>query len=373
MNELYLSKPKAFHGKSYWSLSPPLKKKSTTAGGIKIGTTSDTDYFNPITKWFLKNILAVNHQEVNKKSTHDFYLQTARQLLSTKDLSFISVWSPSFIIQLDIFIRSNLKEIVSHPSISNQRKRKLQSQEFKWKQVFPSLTVVSCWTEAQAAIWLPQLEKLFTGVSIQGKGLLSTEGVVSIPTRMGNALAYNCQFYEFRNTETKEIFLADQLEINKSYEVILSTGGGLYRYNTKDLVEVTTLADELPILKFIGRSSQTSDLVGEKIDPNALVTLVQEIQQKINYTALVFTKNTADQKSKLLEHINKHLQLNPYYDQAINLGQLSPLEVELIHPQVLERISRAYARRYQIKDGDLKLPLILPMEFDWNKIANSVG
>lgn len=388
MNELYLSNPKAFHGKSYWSLSPPLKNKSTSQSGIKIGTSSDTDYFSPISKWFLKNILAVNHHEVESDTPHEFYLNTARQLLATKDLSFISIWSPSFIIQLDNFIRSYLKEIVQHPCITPERQKELLAQEFQWHRCFPFLTVLSCWTDAQAAIWLPQLEQLFKSVSIQGKGLLSTEGVISIPTRAGNALAYTCQFYEFRNTETNEISLANQLEIKKQYEVILTTGGGLYRYNTRDIVEVITIKDHLPILKFIGRSSSVSDLVGEKLDPNTLVKLLQDMQEKfdinallfqpnkshdkLNYKALVFGTTSLINECQLLEYIDRYLHHNPYYAQAIKLGQLSALELELKPPTVLKKISRTYANQYQIKDGDLKLPLILPLEFDWSDITSSV-
>ena len=58
MNALYENYKNAFKGSSYWSFSPPLKKKRKTSAGIPIGIEDDTDYFNPFSKFLLSKILA---------------------------------------------------------------------------------------------------------------------------------------------------------------------------------------------------------------------------------------------------------------------------------------------------------------------------
>ena len=47
--------------------------------------------------------------------------------------------------------------------------------------------------------------------------------------------------------------------------VVLTTGGGLYRYQLRDEVEVVGFFRRCPLLRFLGKSDRVSDLVGEKL------------------------------------------------------------------------------------------------------------
>src|SRR5262249_13416083 len=49
------------------------------------------------------------------------------------------------------------------------------------------------------------------------------------------------------------------------YEVVVTTGGGLYRYRLGDVVEVVGHADRCPLLRFLGRAGAVSDRFGEKL------------------------------------------------------------------------------------------------------------
>jgi len=99
-----------------------------------------------------------------------------------------------------------------------------------------------------------------------GKGLLATEGVVSIPL-MGYAapvLCVNSAFFEFVD-DAGCIRLAADLEHDACYEVILTTANGLYRYRLGDRVRVIGSAGRTPLLSFLGRAGVVSDLCGEKL------------------------------------------------------------------------------------------------------------
>src|SRR5262249_44043144 len=68
---------------------------------------------------------------------------------------------------------------------------------------WPHLCLLSMWTDAQAQRFIPPVVQRFAGVEIQGKGLLATEGVVSVPLFEAPApvLAIRSHFYEFIDTE----------------------------------------------------------------------------------------------------------------------------------------------------------------------------
>ena len=251
--------------------------------------------------------------------------------------------------------------------------------DFSWKDIFPNLQMVSCWTHAQASISLPHLESRLGSVPIQPKGLLSTEGITSIPILpdLDPVLSIRSHFFEFRSLNN-EVFLAHQLEIDETYEVILTTGGGLFRYASGDFVKVTGFFHATPCLKFIGRGNQQSDLVGEKLSEPQLIKAIQQIPKRIqkNITNLFFTShlkgnrfnyrlfvtindNNYSQLAQIGEYVEKELKRNPYYAQAIKLNQLSTLEVLALKKPSFDKLRASLQQSRKIKDGDFKMPLII--------------
>ena len=159
MCDLNKMQPDCFRGRAYWSLSPALKKGFYTEGGIPVGIADDTAYFNPFAAYLLKNIMAVSSSELLKLTdSKAFYLATLRALLAQESLSFISVWSPVFFLQLDQFLQNHFDEVLK--SLKTDKKRYqnlvfLKNNGFQWHDLFQNLTVLSCWTNAQAALWKP--------------------------------------------------------------------------------------------------------------------------------------------------------------------------------------------------------------------------
>ncbi|MBK9016141.1 MAG: GH3 auxin-responsive promoter family protein [Saprospiraceae bacterium] len=381
MNDVYRQCPAAFNGPSYWSLSPALKDKETTTAGIPVGISSDTDYFNALTAFFLKQLFAVPSNLGSILDAHQFYLQTWRHLLSRTDLSFVSVWSPNFLLNLDAFLRANLEEILQTSLISNNRKNEVKwlvGNGSSWQRLFTKLALVSCWTQAQAAIWLPKLKAILGDVPLQGKGLLSTEGVVTIPLGFDkHILAYTSQFYEFRLPETGKICRAHELESDAIYEVILTTGGGLYRYCTKDLVRCTGYVESVPCLEFMGRGSGVSDMIGEKISEVTVNSILAKLvaQCPINSAflypvqmvhsakyLLIVESNEELEAASLTIQVENELSKNPYYKQALAIGQLAKLELLKLPIGFSDNLYLQHKKARKIKDGDVKLPLLLPLK-----------
>ena len=59
--------------------------------------------------------------------------------------------------------------------------------------------------------------------------------------------------------------------------MVVTTGGGLYRYPLRDVVEVVGFVNECPLLRFVGRARRVSDLVGEKLDESHVSRILQQV------------------------------------------------------------------------------------------------
>ncbi|MBK6265503.1 GH3 auxin-responsive promoter family protein [Marivirga sp. S37H4] len=383
MWDLYRTDPKIFSGKAYWSLSPALKETSTTSGGISIGTGDDSAYFDPVTAFLLKQIFAVPPQLNKIQDVHEFYIQTWCYLLRASNLSFISVWSPQFLLRLMDFFVENFQQIRKESGMSLARAdlvwRAIEEKHLSLDLLFSGLKLISCWTQGHSKIWIKKLKEITGAVPIQGKGLLATEGVVSVPLGMNqHVLSYTSHFYEFKSEEGK-VCMADALRQGETYEVIITTGGGLYRYNTHDLVKCSGFYKSVPCLEFLGRSGNISDLVGEKLAESSLVEifhqalstfpsiealyLYSERQQHMAGYVLVIESSTTIECDNIVRFVEEQMMTNPYYKQAISSGQLNLLKAASVDGDFTRRLTRYYQSTKGIKDGDLKLPLLFPSGF----------
>ena len=305
--DLYTQRPKIKCGPSYWSLSPLGQKKGTTFGGIPVGTVDDSHYFPSFFQKALAQILAVPGLLAEFPEIESCRYVTLRYLLEKPHLRFMSVWNPSFLTLLwealerhadrlledlkqgtcrppfpDLHTQQFGQSILSRLSFRKQPCRAQQlrlrlSQKLHPKEVWPHLQLISCWTAANASYFLDPIRKLFPDVEIQGKGLLSTEGVVTLPLFEAPApvLAITSHFYEFIESSSQTLCSLEALELGKNYEVVLSTSGGFLRYRTGDQVRLEGFFEKTPCFQFLGRVDQVCDLVGEKLHSQDVESLLQ--------------------------------------------------------------------------------------------------
>jgi hypothetical protein len=311
---LAASEPRAFTGPSYWSLSPVTTLAQHTSGGTRIGFDTDEEVLGRIRGALVRATQAVPPEVRLIADIDAFREATLRHLVACRSLSFVSVWHPSFLLLLTESIRDTT-------------------------EVWPHLRVISCWTEAGSANAAAELGRRFPQARIQPKGLLSTEGIVSIPFHGANVLAYRSHFYELRSVDTGRIVPAAEAGIGR-YDVILTTGGGLYRYATDDLVDVTGYVDSCPILRFVGRASHVSDHFGEKLHEvfvserleKALGGIVVRFAtlafDRDRYVLLLDTDAPDDALAEVAARLEALLRENFHYDYCRKLGQLAALGVQ---------------------------------------------
>lgn len=370
IHSLYKTFPGIKSGMSFWSISPPLKERSLSKGGIPVGMEDDSAYLNAFDRWLIEQI-NIKPNGLSK-DRHTFYMQLCQALLSERNLRFISIWSPNYFLQLDQFIHQNWG--ILQQQVGQKRKELVKMSQFSWRQAFPKLQLLSCWQDASAQTWLPSIKAILPDVHLHRKGLLATEGCTTIPIgKNENALAYTSHFFEFRDVESKEVVWAEDLRPNVTYEVILTTGSGLYRYATKDLVVLKRYQHKIPILDFIGRRGRVSDLVGEKIDELVVLKHLRDFQRmhpglcqiclfplrkqhQVQYNLYYVGEHIA---CKDLKHwFESNLMKNPYYQQGMAANQLLPLHVEKVPSAFFSKLFAFYAKRNHIEDGDVKLPIL---------------
>ena len=209
--------------------------------------------------------------------------------------------------------------------------------------MWPKLQVISCWTHGPSELYAENLRSQFPNVEIQGKGLVATEAFVSLPFHEDKdpVLAVTSHFFEFQDAAGEKLSLAHELIAGKTYRVIVTTGGGLYRYPLGDLVRVTGFIQDAPCLRFIGREANVSDLFGEKLQGTFVEGVIRRAlaQQNINPRFFLLAPvcrghaeaglhtvsggNAVLDAAILQRNLEEGLAENFHYKHCRRLGQLS--------------------------------------------------
>jgi len=396
--DLFRRRPAVRRGRAYWSISPAFGPPRRTAGGIPIGFDDDTAYLGRIERLAMGRLLAVPSDVARTEDTDDFRYLTLLHLLRAEDLALVSVWNPTFLTALigrledwqgrlcaDVrHGRLGMRADVRRAGALESVFRSNASWPEKLRQIWPRLSLISCWGDAAAAWGLPELKQTFPDVEIQPKGLLATEAFVSFPLvdRPGAALAVRSHLFEFEPIgstdespgDTDTWLLAHQLDRGGRYRVVVTTGGGLYRYQLRDEVEVVDFEEQCPLLRFLGKSDRVSDLVGEKLSEahvgGVLNRLFETRCLSPDFAMLVPVDGrppryrlylqggggTGVSRRQLAAALQAGLEENPHYRYATRLEQLAPVEVSVLDASS-EPAGQIYHRRCVAegqKPGDVK-------------------
>ena len=248
----------------------------------------------------------------------------AQTLATEPKLEVMSFWSPSLLLAA-----------MDHLGVTTADEA---------RTLWPKLQLISCWTAASSALFMPRLRELFPQVCFQGKGLLATEAALTIPLEPAQGCVPLVQdvYFEFIDDQG-ELHPLHKLETDKEYEVVISSRAGLLRYRLGDRVRVRGFFRKTPILDFIGRAGIISDLVGEKL---TLEFVERQLSPAIgSYFCLLPTDSRYElwldsNDVASVAEIEALLCQNFHYAEALRLGQLAPLSVHQL-PRLAEHVRRS--------------------------------
>jgi len=391
--DLYGRHPRALLGPSYWSISPALQDWSSTPSRVPIGFEDDTRYLGGLRRQLVAATLATPPALRLAGDLESFMLATLVCLLRTRNLRLISVWHPSFLLLLlDALPRhwTSVLEILHTgrwpaslalpPALHSALRLKAEpacARELERlgpdepRGLWPHLAVISCWTDAHAALGAAAVAKRFPGVALQSKGLLATEAFISLPFAGAHPLAIGSHYFEFIAADGS-LQAAHELQLHEIYEVVVSTGGGLWRYRLGDRVQVDGFVARTPSLRFVGRAGAVSDLFGEKLSEEFVTTVLQTLPdpaaEPARFAMLVpdsdgrsggytlYWEGAAPPAASALE---ARLLANPHYAWCRQLGQLRAAQVQVVARDATAAYLRHRARG-GAKLGDIKPPALAP-------------
>jgi len=327
--------PGVLFGPAYWSITPAMQTADTQPSAVPIGFADDASYLGGLKSWVVHKALIQPERINGVTGTEEFRYQTLLCLLQERELRLISVWHPSFLTLLLDALPHYWDGLLEKISKTNtERARELERSDPRRPQtLWPHLQVVSCWGDGPARIPMRQLQARLRGIVVQRKGLLATEAFVTVPFAGLHPLAICSHFFEFVD-EQGGVHLADELREQETYEVLVTTAGGLWRYRLGDSVRVTGFIGRTPSLEFLGRVGNVSDLFGEKLSEKFVSTAIEQTIAHCGATArFVLLAPDEDERAYTLyieggfppdvaEVLDAALRENPQYALCRDLGQL---------------------------------------------------
>ena len=363
--------PRLRSGKLYMSVSPSIGQAEQTEQGRAVGLDNDADYLDGWLQKMLSPFLVQLPSTERFSSAIAFKDALALTLLKAPSLEVFSVWSPSFLDVIFDHIGQNRGHLAAQ--LPPERAKLIDSEVISWAALWPQLRLISCWDQGAAAPLADRLRGRFPGALVQGKGLLATEAPVTVPwTPAGGCVPLVAHTLIELIDHSGDIRPLTAAKRGETYELALSTLGGLCRYRIGDQVTVTHHYGPTPCLRFVGRTGGVSDLVGEKLseslvsavlrrhlpNPDGMITLVPLAGPPAGYVLL----SDGPLPGGAVKRIEADLAEAYHYGLARGLGQLAPLRAA-VDAAAGQWIAEREMRR-GMKWGDIKPRTVQPRAAD---------
>jgi hypothetical protein len=382
--DLLLDGPRFVTGRAFFSISPAFREAKTSRSGVPIGLADDTQYLTPMVRRAVRRRLVVPPAQSLQLGLEDYRLVLACRLLAAADLEILSVWSPTYLLAVMDVVDRRREEIAAalvrgcvtvpgctfavpdRPAVGVL----LREREIDWRQVWPALALVSCWTDGASAPFAARLATRFPGCMLQGKGLLATEAPITMPLIGAEAPVPLLRdvFLEFERQDGS-VGRLHELECGEEAGVIISQAGGLVRYRMGDRVQAVGRYGQTPCLRFLGRESVVSDLVGEKLNEAFVRDALHRVLGRETCGVVVpladrglpgyvcVTERPPADAGVVAERVDGELCRAFQYRQARLLGQLDAVRLVAV-PDLARRLERLWLGR-GLKWGDVKQVALL--------------
>ncbi len=232
------------------------------------------------------------------------------------------------------------------------------------KDFWKDLCLVSNWKGGSLMRYLDFYPEFFGDIEIRDIGLVASEGRMTIPVSHASddgILDIRSHFFEFvpeAAIEDKQprTLLAQELQVGERYYVLLTTSSGFYRYDIRDLVEVTGFRHQAPMLRFLNKGKHFCSITGEKISEHQVVQAVAETSRrfemrienyclfpkwgKIPFYGMLVEENSlgaSQQWGPFLRALDSALRrLNCEYDSKRSSGRLGGINLFFVPERTFE-------------------------------------
>jgi hypothetical protein len=190
-------------------------------------------------------------------------------------------------------------------------------------------------------------------VEIRDHGLSASEGRMTIPLTGGTSaglLDFYHHYFEFIPVEEHDsahptVLEGHELEEGREYYIVMTTSGGLYRYDIHDVVRCVGFVGQAPLIEFLNKGKNFSNLTGEKLSEHQAIravkmsfaelalpidtfTLAPIIDEQPRYVLLVESPAHRGRTDELAHRVQLNLAaVNEEYGDKCGSGRLLPVQV----------------------------------------------
>ena len=232
------------------------------------------------------------------------------------------------------------------------------------KHAWPNISVLAVWTGGSVNVYLSQLPALYGETAIRDHGLSASEGRMTIPlsdSSSAGMLDFYHHYFEFIPVEEHDqarpnILEGHEIEVGKEYYILLTTSGGLYRYDIHDVVRCVGFEGQAPLVEFLNKGKHFCSLTGEKLSEyqavRAVKTSFSEMQLPLDtftlapimddhprYVLLVEPPAHHGRADELAHRVQANLEsVNEEYGSKCGSGRLFPVQIREVAPGTWARL-----------------------------------
>lgn len=401
--------PRLFHGQNLSAVGPAVE--GHVEDGTPFGSISGVVYRN--IPAVLKDLYATPYPVICINDYQKKYYAMLRFGLGTS-ISYIITVNPSTLLQFHRTVNENISDLIkdifdgtlradvleeidpssreqvlSHVRPDKQRAGFLEKllkehgNQLKPKHYWPDLVCINTWKQGNCKLILPKLDNLFAETTVLREfGYQASEARAGLV--LGNEWDYSIlmahvYYFEFIeeekiNQEMPEVLGVKDLEIGKSYYILITNGSGLFRYNINDIIRVIGFYNQFPLFEFIQKGEGITSLTGEKLSEIHIIKAVDAASRARNvkvefYTMFCDVKNYAyklfaefgeqtppAQKSAFISMIDEHLKyVNPEYSAKRGSNRLRPPILVELAPNSYEVIKSRLLQEGKVREGQYKV------------------
>lgn len=156
------------------------------------------------------------------------------------------------------------------------------------KDYWADMNFMANWTGGTMGAYLRGYPDVFGEKPVRDVGLIASEGRMTIPIEDGTPagiLDIRHHYFEFIPEDDADRDEPDTVEAcdlveGQKYFILLTTAGGLYRYQIHDLVRCVGFHGKAPLIEFLNKGSHFSSMTGEKLSEFQVVAALKEAQER---------------------------------------------------------------------------------------------
>lgn len=160
-----------------------------------------------------------------------------------------------------------------------------RKEGFLASDILPNLEFVSGIGGEMYELQGEALKRYIGNIPINYFAYASSECMMGVAVEIDKAeymLLPHSAYYEFLPLDSDKTLKMNEIIVGKSYELVITTFSGLYRYKTGDVINVLYYKSESPVVKIEGRRNRMLNIAGEKLPEQIIRDAVKLFVERSN-------------------------------------------------------------------------------------------